>query len=633
MIKRTGMAQTVRITLLLGLLWAGLSLARPARAADAVVGDGTAASCTEAAFATALNTVQGSGGGIMSFDCGGAATIPFTSSKIISQAAITINGAEKITLDGRDATRLFYVEDNAGLTLQNITLANGFDSTYGGGAILNLGELTLTNATIRDSHVDPGHSGGAIMSLGPLTLTDSLIEANTGGSAGGLFLFGEAADATISGSTFRSNRTTNPAYGLGGAVTPWDGADVIIRGATFVENEARQGGALYNESVASTLLLAENTLLTNNSASSLGGGIYNALGTVTLQDTALSGNATNSSAGGIYNFKGVVTMTDTELRGNGSEVMGGIQNVDGTVTMAHALLRDNSGLECGGIGNSGAAGSMTLADTVLSNNRADNLGGAICNSAALTLTRVTLRDNSLSGFSGSGAGLWNNKDGKVVLSEGTIDGNTAANGGGISNKGSLAISATTISSNAGGGVVNTGELRVSNSTFSGNFGTAVKNTGTAVLTYVTFAANKATGGSALYHNGKDAGDTLTVQNAIFDPGAGGANCLRATGSSTAITSLGHNLSSDDSCNLNQAGDQQNTAVLLGPLAANGGPTLSHLPLEGSPAIDRGACVTGLTADQRGRLRPQGATCDIGAVEVQPGESAAGAAVFLPFVQR
>ena len=76
-------------------------------------------------------------------------------------------------------------------------------------------------------------------------------------------------------------------------------------------------------------------------------------------------------------------------------------------------------------------------------------------------------------------------------------------------------------------MVNTGELRVSNSTFSGNFGSAVKNGGTAALTYVTFAGNKATSGSAIYHTGLGAGDTLTVQNVIFDPGAGGANCVRA----------------------------------------------------------------------------------------------------------
>jgi hypothetical protein len=59
--------------------------------------------------------------------------------------------------------------------------------------------------------------------------------------------------------------------------------------------------------------------------------------------------------------------------------------------------------------------------------------------------------------------------------------------------------------------------------------------------------------------------------------------------------------------------------LLGPLADNGGPTATELPLPGSPLIDQG----GLPAtagcpllDQRGRPRPSGPACDIGAVEVQ-----------------
>ncbi len=53
--------------------------------------------------------------------------------------------------------------------------------------------------------------------------------------------------------------------------------------------------------------------------------------------------------------------------------------------------------------------------------------------------------------------------------------------------------------------------------------------------------------------------------------------------------------------------------LLGPLANNGGPTQTHLPLTGSPAINTGN--TTLTVDQRGTTRPQGAADDKGAVEV------------------
>lgn len=58
---------------------------------------------------------------------------------------------------------------------------------------------------------------------------------------------------------------------------------------------------------------------------------------------------------------------------------------------------------------------------------------------------------------------------------------------------------------------------------------------------------------------------------------------------------------------------------LGPLADNGGPTLTHALLFPSPAVNAGdnaicaaAPVSGI--DQRGVVRPVGATCDLGAVE-------------------
>lgn len=52
---------------------------------------------------------------------------------------------------------------------------------------------------------------------------------------------------------------------------------------------------------------------------------------------------------------------------------------------------------------------------------------------------------------------------------------------------------------------------------------------------------------------------------------------------------------------------------LGPLQDNGGPTLTHLPLPDSPAIDHGA-AHGFDIDQRGLARVVGAQADIGAVE-------------------
>jgi hypothetical protein len=59
--------------------------------------------------------------------------------------------------------------------------------------------------------------------------------------------------------------------------------------------------------------------------------------------------------------------------------------------------------------------------------------------------------------------------------------------------------------------------------------------------------------------------------------------------------------------------------LLGPLADNGGPTLTHALLPGSPAIDAGnpAIPNPPPADQRGFARIYGPAIDIGSFEAQP----------------
>ena len=63
------------------------------------------------------------------------------------------------------------------------------------------------------------------------------------------------------------------------------------------------------------------------------------------------------------------------------------------------------------------------------------------------------------------------------------------------------------------------------------------------------------------------------------------------------------------------GDLTNVAdPKLGPLADNGGDTLTHALLPGSPAIDAGGdCDEPF--DQRGVPRPQGPACDIGGYEL------------------
>ncbi len=88
---------------------------------------------------------------------------------------------------------------------------------------------------------------------------------------------------------------------------------------------------------------------------------------------------------------------------------------------------------------------------------------------------------------------------------------------------------------------------------------------------------------------------------------------------TTITSQGGNLTDDNTCNsyLTQPTDKNNLTNLkdfLAPLADNGGYVPTMALLQGSPAIDSGVTVAGLTTDARGSARPQGTAYDSGAYE-------------------
>jgi hypothetical protein len=113
-------------------------------------------------------------------------------------------------------------------------------------------------------------------------------------------------------------------------------------------------------------------------------------------------------------------------------------------------------------------------------------------------------------------------------------------------------------------------------------------------------------GGGIYNEGE-----LTFTNTIIAASING-DCRNV---GTIHSDSTHNLIEDGSCQVangsNISGDP-----LLGTLADNGGPTLTHALLPGSPAIDAGSGAHCQAFDQRGIPRPQGAACDIGAFEVE-----------------
>jgi hypothetical protein len=235
-------------------------------------------------------------------------------------------------------------------------------------------------------------------------------------------------------------------------------------------------------------------------------------------------------------------------------------------------------------------GDLTIEDSVLTNNKADGAGGGAATDGTLVVRRTSVVGNSTGK---GGGGLQGNLDVTVV------DSNVSENiNGGIATNGAETAKLT---------LVNT---TVHHNTLAG-LGGGVFSGGDATFVYATITDNAANSAFANVDVG-----TLSSFGSVVTNSAGDVNCLVSPES----VSLGYNFSDDDSCKFDASTDHQNAGdPKLGPLAANGGPTQSQLPLVGSPLLDAipaAACAPDVPTDQRGVARPQAGFCDVGSVEVE-----------------
>ena len=268
-----------------------------------------------------------------------------------------------------------------------------------------------------------------------------------------------------------------------------------------------------------------------------------------------------------------------------------------------------------------------------------------------TVGSVSMANNTLIGgglLSGNSAGL--KLDSNLTSSTDVTfgDGNSitgfpfgidVARGSAHMSGSTISGSGTAVRVDASGSGTDPVTMTITNSTLSGNSATnggAINGVGTGgiakiTITNSTLTKNSPSGASILLQDA-----SLTVGNSIFNRAAPGTT-ISALGTSV-VTSLGYNLSRDSFGGfLTNTGDQINTDPILGPLKNNNGPTKTHAPLSNSPAIDRGKDFgpvgPGYTAtgkDQRGSTRPVtyndpsilppagGDRSDIGAVELPPG---------------
>ena len=263
--------------------------------------------------------------------------------------------------------------------------------------------------------------------------------------------------------------------------------------------------------------------------------------------------------------------------------------------------------------------------TLTGGNGGATRGGGISNSGTLSVTACAITGNT-AGSSLYGGGIYS--EGKLTVHSSTISGNTADYGGGVSS--STSSPPFTAASNV---------TILVNTTLSGN--TALRGggfsngNGLSYLVNCTLTGNNAPaneGGGVATYGGSATVTRFANTLCVGNTGGGDVDYVGATNSNT---SLGGNLIGTGNSGANFPGQTTAAAAstILDPIPANnGGPTRTHALLPGSPALNAGlnakaknptdaifddANDVALTTDQRGSgfLRAFG-TVDIGAFEAQ-----------------
>ena len=492
---------------------------------------------------------------------------------------VTIIDATKLRTVGVSfPDRVFSVRYHAGLELVGLKVTGGYTDNF--------------SSSRRD--------GGGIWNWnGYLTVTDCLIEGNVAGVNGG-GIANHYGAATISNTIVRDNHTAPPEYvttGYGGGI--YNSGAMTITSSTVESNASDRGGGIASELVLDEYppsIVINNSTITGNGAER-GGGIANLQESeMSIEESLITNNdalrdwdslGSSNQGGGIWNsFGGTLTITNSTVSGNNVGAThayhpvygsgGGIANLLATLVMTGTTVSGNSATcdqslagdpdICGrGGGIINAGGTSTMTNSTISGN-------------SVTLLNST-HEPYLGGGGGGGLAHMPHRIGQTAwcaitaLDSTTITGNTADHGGGIDTRWE----------SSGDELYDIEEWEVENNVYECAF---------------------------LYVN-----NSIVSGNAVSVT-AGTEDCWGG------YLSLGYNLVGEGTgCPTNGVADIFAADPRLGPLADNGGETLTHELLVGSPAIDAGDNNNCPPTDQRGINRPQGAVCDIGAFELIPGSQA------------
>ncbi len=350
-----------------------------------VVGNGTPASCTEAALDAAV-----AAGGIVTFDCGAAPTTITVTSEVEVTVDTTIDGGGLVTLSGGQSTRIMTIASAWNLatpllTVQNLTFTDGYTTdvvdtsatTEGGAAIFeNGGSLTVIHCTFTANQcatTGEDVSGGAIngQGVGTLLVDGSTFTGNVGSNGGAIGTQDE--NVTVTNSVFVGNSATgnggNPGNGGDGGAMSYDGANVswTMCGDLFSQNSANASGGgifrvAYNDEAVN---IDRCTFDGNQNPTGNAGGAYLEYATITMTNTTLSNNTANFAGGIWIGENSICQIQNDTIAYNTANLGGGVWLAGDSITgtILNVTVADNAG-----DGFAGGGTSVTLQNVLIDDN-------------------------------------------------------------------------------------------------------------------------------------------------------------------------------------------------------------------------------------------------------------------------
>lgn len=522
------------------------------------------------------------------------ATITLGGTELFIDEGLSIDGEDRgITIDGDDASRVFNVFTNEFVSLANLTVTKGnaVGSSGGGVAIGNGGSAELTGLTITQNSA-VNHGGGLWIDGSAVEITNTAIQGNQSGLFGGGIAARGDGNIAITSSRIRNNTAGTDG---GGIHTRAHQDDLTITDSNidsnFAVSSARTGGGL---KLGGNKVRIVGGTIVGNSAALRGGGIESNAADLLIQRTLIDGNSISGSG------------SSSTIGGGGILILSGIVNIGAGTTISN---NQANGLESNGGGIYNDGGNLSISSSHLDNNLAQNNGGGIWNEdgASLTIVDTTFRENS----AGNQGGGLRNGIGNVDIQRSLFVDNSAREGGGIANYSGplITISNTTVTGNTslddGGGVHNSsgGSIDIDFSTITNNssgtdndFGEFDQGGGIRNRSGIVSINNTIVAG-----NFAGAGTSAVAEDVIGTLTSSSFNLIGDAASAGGLV---------DNTDGNIVGEDP----LLDTLDNDGGHTLTHALLDGSPAIDTGDPAATITNDQRGADRPQEGGFDIGAYE-------------------